>query len=115
MPTFSADTLRTFRKEYEQRHGTLSLPILVGLLPLVTARHAEFLHNELPGVSIPADVRSRMTAAGGKKKKEEAAGLAIAIDLGHQLRGDAAGIYLMPPFGRFDIAAEIVEAVQGRS
>lgn len=115
MPTFSADTLRTFRKAYEERHGTLSLPILVGVLPIATARHAEFLHNELPGVSIPDDVRARIAAAGGKKKREEAEGLGIAVDLVRELRSDAAGIYLMPPFGRYDIASEIVESVSTRS
>jgi homocysteine S-methyltransferase len=112
MPTFSADTLRTFRKSYEERHGPLELPILVGALPLVTARHAEFIHNELPGVSIPDDIRARMAGAGGKKRAEEREGLAIAIDLVRELRADAAGIYLMPPFGRYDLAAELIEGVK---
>lgn len=111
MPVFTADILRTFRKAYEERHGSLHLPILVGVLPLVTARHAEFLHNELPGVSIPSDIRERVASA-GSKKKEERQGVAIAIDLARELRADAAGIYLMPPFGRYDVAAEIVEATK---
>lgn len=111
MPTYSGDTLRSFRKAYEERHGTLRLPILVGVLPLVTARHAEFLHNELPGVSIPDDIRQRMDAA-GSKQREQAEGLAIVGDLIRELRADAAGIYLMPPFGRYDLAAEIIERVR---
>jgi len=110
MPVFSPDVPRLFRKAYEERHGTLPLPILVGLLPLVTARHGEFLHNELPGVSVPEDVRHRMASAG--EATEQAMGLEIAVELGQQLRGEAAGIYLMPPFGRYDIAAEIVETVK---
>lgn len=108
MPTYSADVLRTFRKEYEQRHGSLRLPILVGVLPLVTARHAAFLHNELPGVSIPEDVRRRMEEAG---KRSNRVGLDIAIDVARELKAEAAGLYVMPPFGRYDLAAEIVEAV----
>jgi methionine synthase / methylenetetrahydrofolate reductase(NADPH) len=111
MPVFTADTLRTFRKAYEERHGSLSLPILVGVLPLVTARHAEFLHNELPGASVPEEIRERIAAA-GSKKKEERQGVAIAVDLARELKADAAGIYLMPPFGRYDVAAEIVEAAK---
>jgi homocysteine S-methyltransferase len=111
MPTYEADVLRTFRKAYEERFGALSLPILVGVLPLVTARHAEFLHNELPGVSVPDEIRSRMREAG---KKGRSAGLAIAVDLARELRAEAAGIYVMPPFGRYDVAAEIVEAVGAR-
>ena len=63
MPTYSADVLRIFRKSYEERYGMLRLPILVGVLPLVTSRHAEFLHNELarrvdPGRHPQADARS---------------------------------------------------------
>jgi len=106
---FSADTLRTFRKAYEERHGRLDLSILVGLLPLVTARHAEFLHNELPGVSISEDIRVRMARAG---EEEEAEGLAIAVELAREVRAEAAGIYLMPAFSRYDLAAEVVEAVK---
>jgi homocysteine S-methyltransferase len=44
---------------------------------------------------------------------ERAEGLAIATELARELRAEAAGIYLMPPFGRYDVAAEIVEAVSG--
>ncbi len=111
MPTYTSDALRVFRKAYEERHGTLGLPILVGVLPLITGRHAEFLHNELPGVSIPDEIRARMSRAG--EDGERAEGLAIATELARELRAEAAGIYLMPPFGRYDVAAEIVEAVSG--
>ncbi len=106
---FSPDVIRTFRKSYEERHGRLELPILAGLLPLVTSRHAEFLHNELPGVSVPDEIRDRMRRAGGS---EEAEGLRIAIELSKEIRADAAGVYLMPQFNRYDLAAEIVEAVK---
>ncbi|HYZ94003.1 MAG TPA: bifunctional homocysteine S-methyltransferase/methylenetetrahydrofolate reductase [Actinomycetota bacterium] len=109
MPTFSADVLRVFRKSFEERHGPLRLPVLVGVLPLVTSRHAEFLHNELPGVSIPDDIRARMRDAG---KRATRAGVEIATELSRELRAEAAGLYVMPPFGRYDLAAEIVEAVR---
>jgi homocysteine S-methyltransferase len=106
---FSADTPRTFRKAYEERYGKLELPILVGLMPLVTGRHAEFLHNEVPGMTVPEEIRSRMTKAGDR---EEAEGLSIAIELARELRAETAGLYLMPQFNRFDIGAEVVEAVK---
>ena len=109
MPTYSADVLRVFRKSFEERHGALRLPILVGVLPLVTSRHAEFLHNELPGVSIPDDIRARMRDAG---KRATSVGVEIATELARELRAEAAGLYVMPPFGRYDLAAEIVEAVR---
>jgi methionine synthase / methylenetetrahydrofolate reductase(NADPH) len=104
-PVFSADVYRSFRKAYEERYGSLELPVLVGLLPLVTARHAEFLHNELPGASIPTEVRERMRRAGERGREE---GRSIATELALHLRSVAAGLYVMPPFGRYDLAADIV-------
>jgi methionine synthase / methylenetetrahydrofolate reductase(NADPH) len=107
---YSPDALRVFRKAYEERYGPLDLPIVVGVLPLVTARHAEFLHNEVPGMSIPDEIRERLHGA-GTKEAEEQAGLDVATDLARELRSDAAGLYIIVPFGRFDLGAEIVEAV----
>jgi homocysteine S-methyltransferase len=40
------------------------IPVVVGLLPLHSSRHAEFLHNEVPGITVPDAVRARMREAG---------------------------------------------------
>jgi 5,10-methylenetetrahydrofolate reductase len=81
------------------------------VLPLSSGRHAEFLHNEAPGIVIPDAVRGRMHAAGdGDAGWRE--GLAIAADLVATLRGEVAGIYVMPQFGRYDRAAELVETAR---
>ncbi|MEX0834317.1 MAG: bifunctional homocysteine S-methyltransferase/methylenetetrahydrofolate reductase [Actinomycetota bacterium] len=108
-PVYSIDSLELFRKEYESRYGKLELPILAGVLPVVTARHAEFLHNEVPGIAVPDDLRERMRKAGDRA---EQVGMSTAAGLAAELRDHAAGIYLMPPFGRFDLAAELVERVR---
>ncbi|MEX1046071.1 MAG: bifunctional homocysteine S-methyltransferase/methylenetetrahydrofolate reductase [Actinomycetota bacterium] len=108
-PVYSIDSLELFRREYESRHGKLELPILAGVLPVVTARHAEFLHNEVPGIAVPDDLRERMRKAGDRA---EQVGMSTAAGLAAELRDHAAGIYLMPPFGRFDLAAELVERVR---
>jgi homocysteine S-methyltransferase len=68
------------------------------------------LHNEVPGVVIPDEVLARMESAGDDPWR---AGRAIALELIDGLRAEgSAGIYLMPQFGRFDMAADIVEAVR---
>jgi 5,10-methylenetetrahydrofolate reductase len=110
-PVFDAETLARFRAVYEEHFGELPLPVMAGVLPLMSARHAEFLHNEVPGVVIPDVARARLRAAGDRAGAE---GLRFAIDLVGTLRetGSAAGIYLMPQFGRFDVAAELVEAAR---
>jgi 5,10-methylenetetrahydrofolate reductase len=108
-PVYGAEPLRRLRRTFEAAHGELRLPILAGVLPVMSSRHAEFLHNEVPGVSIPEEIRDRMRHAGDVAEKE---GLRIAVDLAAELRGEAAGIYLMPQFGRYDVAAEIVDAAR---
>lgn len=84
--------------------GDLPIPMLVGVLPLVSYRHAEFLHNELPGFSIPAWVRERMRQAADGRDE----GVRIAQELLTAIRSRVAGIYLIPSFGRFDTVVELV-------
>jgi homocysteine S-methyltransferase len=109
-PVFDLVAAQAFIARYEAEHGPLTLPLLAGVLPLYNARHADFLHNEVPGITIPEDIRQRMHSAGEKGPQE---GIAMAGDLIRQLRAFAHGIYLMPPFDRYDLAAEVVEAARG--
>jgi homocysteine S-methyltransferase len=87
----------------------LDIPILVGVLPLVTDRHARFLHNELPGISIPETIQIRMTEAGEGGAAE---GEKIAIELIEELREDFQGVYFMPPFNRFNMIANIIDKIK---
>lgn len=105
-PMFDLSVLTRFRAAYEAKHGPVTIPLLVGLLPLVSARHAEWLHNEVPGIDVPEEVRDALRTAGDKA---EDVGLSIATDLSAQIAQTAAGIYLMPPFGRYDLAADVIE------
>jgi homocysteine S-methyltransferase len=108
-PVYDAQAARAFVNRYEQEYGPLNLKIMAGVLPLYNARHAEFLHNEVPGITIPEDMRQRMRRAGDKSAEE---GLDMARELIAELRPFSQGIYLMPPFDRFDLAAELIESVK---
>ena len=109
-PIFAREKLEEFYRVYEKRWGEpLDLPILVGILPLRTVRHAEFLHNEVPGIEVPDSVRERMRRAGDESGRE---GLDIAHQLAEDLREAAAGLYLIPPFGRYDVAADLIERIR---
>ena len=94
---------------YEKKYGTLNRPVLAGILPLVSAKHANFLNHEVPGISIPENAIMRMEIAG-----EEAAriGVELAVELIGKIKSWAQGIYIMPQFHRFDLVAEIIEGVK---
>lgn len=98
-----------FIQAYEAENGPIGKPILAGILPLVSPRHASFLHHEVPGVFIPETIRQQMEAAGEKGAQE---GVRIAVELIRQIKTWAAGVYIMPQFSRFDLVAEIVEAIK---
>jgi homocysteine S-methyltransferase len=86
----------------------LGLPVLVGLLPLASHRNAEFLHNEVPGMQVPDEVRERMRRAGsGAAARKE--GVAIAREMLSAVRGRVAGAYVMPPLERYELALEVVD------
>ena len=110
-PVYETSTARRFLEQYAEKHGPLELPIIVGILPLANERHASFLHNEVPGVVIPESARQRLRQAGDKSRDE---GIKMAVELLEELREvpQIHGAYLMPPFGRYEIAAEIIEAVR---
>jgi homocysteine S-methyltransferase len=94
---------------YEAKYGKFDKPVLVGILPLVSTRHVNFLHHEVPGIFIPEETRQRVEAAGEEGVK---AGVEIAVELIDQLKAWAGGVYIMPQFHRFDMIAEIIDAVK---
>jgi homocysteine S-methyltransferase len=106
-PVYEPEALDAF----ERRAGRLPVPILLGILPLQSSRHAEFLHNEVPGITIPKWVRDRMQAAGNAGRDE---GLRLARDLLLGLLDRIEGAYLMPSFGRYEIVATLVREVRAR-
>ena len=82
------------------------IPILVGILPLQSFRHAEFLHNEVPGIQVPDWIRARMHEAGNEGQR---AGVELARALLLKCRASASGVYLMPSFGRYENCLEVLE------
>jgi methionine synthase / methylenetetrahydrofolate reductase(NADPH) len=105
-PIYSTEPLDIFKSLYEDSFGPFPIPILAGILPLASDRHASFLDQEVPGIHIPEAMHTRMCKAGDRGAKE---GIRIAVDLIEKVKERAQGIYLMPAFNRFDYAAEIIE------
>ena len=105
-PIYRAEQGPAFLEKYAAKYGPLNRPVLVGILPLVSSRHVSFLHNEVPGISIPEQTRRRMEMAGEDGAK---VGVELAGTLIEAVRQWAQGIYLMPQFSRYDLVAEIIE------
>ncbi len=91
------------------RAGTPPIPMILGCIPLHSSRHAEYLHNEVPGITIPEDVRARMRAAGERGHEE---GLKLAQELLSAARGMVQGVYMMPSYGRYDIVGELTRMLR---
>lgn len=106
---FEPDVLRNFIKRYEDEYGKLELPLFIGLLPLASSRHAEFIHNEVPGISLPDEIRERMRRSGDQGGQE---GIRIAQEILLQVRQIARGVYMMPPFGRYERVADLLEILE---
>jgi len=98
-----------FLSRYEKRYGKLKQPVLVGILPPVNLKHIHFLNHEVPGISIPDETITRMERAGDGAAEE---GVRIAVELIQQIKAWAQGVYLLPQFSRFDLAAEIIEQIK---
>ncbi len=109
-PIYSRDQWDRFMDRAASRWpGGPPVPVLLGVLPLHTARHADFLHNEVPGITIPDEVRAQMHAAGER-------GAEVGLEMAHRLLEALApsvhGTYIMPSFGRYELAAELVRRIR---
>ena len=104
-PVFDPEAALAFLAAYEQTYGEPPLPILAGIKPLYNSRNAEFLHNEVPGITIPEALRERMRAAA----RPQAEGVAIAREIAAALRSHVNGFYFMPAFGRYDLVADVLD------
>ena len=105
-PVYDGKLLERFLDDIDH----LNLPVLVGLLPLVSHRNAEFLHNEVPGMQIPDSIREKMRAV-GKGPKAQALGISIAQEALLAAKNRVAGAYIMPPLGKYHLAIKVLSVM----
>jgi homocysteine S-methyltransferase len=98
--------LECWERFVERLSGLTKIPILIGILPLQSYRHAEFLHNEVPGIHVPEWIRARMHEAGNEGQK---VGVELARELLSECKSMASGVYLMPSFGRYENCLDVLE------
>jgi homocysteine S-methyltransferase len=110
-PIYEMDTWRQFVGVYKSLYGPIGIPVLLGILPLYSHRHAEFLYNEVPGIKPSREIRDRMRAAGSEARSE---GVHIAQELLLEARDEVHGVYIMPSFGRYSMAVEVLDSLSDR-
>lgn len=110
-PIFDPLLWKRFYDLYEERHGPFPVPVLIGILPVQSHRHASFLHNEVPGITLSEAALARMERAGADGRKE---GVKMAQELLLELMKmpKVQGVYLMPSFGRYEVACEVLDVVK---
>ncbi len=105
-PVFDPEQLERFL----ERIADVRIPVVAGIWPLVSLRNAEFLANEVPGVSVPVAVMERMRAAQEKGKEAALAeGVAVAREMLRRVRPLVQGAQVSAPFGRVPVALEVFQ------
>jgi len=105
-PVFDVRQLEAFLAKVEQ----FKTPIVAGVWPLISLRNAEFLANEVPGVSVPDEVLQRMRTAQEKGKEAALAeGVAIARDMFSKVKQLVQGVQVSAPFGRVEVALQVFQ------
>jgi homocysteine S-methyltransferase len=112
-PVFDVDRLARLLERLEAAKAK-RIPVLASLWPLTSYRNAEFMNNEVPGVSVPPAVMERMRKAdAGEVARAE--GLGIAQETLLQLRGLVQGVQIAAPFGRYALAVEVAQILKERA
>jgi 5,10-methylenetetrahydrofolate reductase len=104
-PVFDLSLLENFLKRIEH----CRIPVVAGIWPLVSARNAEFMKNELR-VSVPDEILNRMTRAASPEAAREE-GIAIAREMLAAVRDRVQGAQISAPQGRYTSAVDVLEAL----
>lgn len=110
-PIYSKEKFAELKEATEH----IDVPIFVGIMPLTSTRNAEFLHNEVPGITLTDDVRERMKAVADNREQSTAESIAISKELIDEALEYFDDIYLITPFMRYDIIVELVNYIHEKT
>lgn len=106
-PIFEDDTiefLSNFKKESNAK-------ILGGIMPLVSYKNAQFINNELPGVTIPQKYVERFHSD-MTRDEAEAVGIKIAVEIINKIKNYVDGLYIVTPFNRIEMVIKVIKAAK---
>lgn len=99
-------------EQFLEKTRSCRIPVLAGIWPLWSLRNAEFMHNEVPGTTIPPETMERMRRA--QDQSPESArqeGVKIAREILSGIKGMVQGVQISPPLGKYDLALEVLQAL----
>lgn len=103
-PLFEMKSLEIFLRKIEH----LNIPLMLGVIPLRSYKHADFLHNEVPGMRIPEKFREMMRAAGPDAAR---VGVKLSMDFIKEAKYAIAGVYMMPPFQKYHVIDDLMSVL----
>ncbi|MFN2369439.1 MAG: methylenetetrahydrofolate reductase, partial [Desulfurivibrionaceae bacterium] len=106
-PLFSKDSV----EQMMEKVSHIDMLIFPGIFPLISARNAEFIHHEVPGITVPDEIRSRL-ARYDKVEDQKKAALEISRQLVMDISSFVDGLYLISPLNKWDVTLEIVDQVR---
>jgi methionine synthase / methylenetetrahydrofolate reductase(NADPH) len=108
-PLFEVDKIR----ELCERTADLGLKIFIGLFPITSSRTAEYLHNEVPGITIPGSLRTALAKKADDKEYQVQTGFEHTRELIAAISGEVDGLYLIAPHTRPRLLADLVKCALG--
>jgi len=102
-PVFDLDLAR----KTVEKLKPLGVPVFLGVMPLLSSRNAEFLHNEVPGIKIADPLREKLRSC-----SDDSAAVKIGLEVAREVRDVALeafnGVYLITPFLRYEVSVELL-------
>jgi len=106
-PLFEYSVLENFLEKTKH----LNFHFILGIIPLRSLRHAEFLHYEVPGMVVPEWVRKELSEHTQSTENMIAKGMSISVDFLRQAKNSVSGIYIMPPAKKYSVAVDILQSI----
>lgn len=100
-------------EQVAQAAQQLAIPVFIGIMPLTSYRNAEFLHTKVPGIRISDDVLAKMARYQGEDARKQ--GMEIAMELVNTVYRYFKGIYLITPFMRYEMTAQLTRYVKNKT
>ncbi|MCY0880987.1 MAG: methylenetetrahydrofolate reductase, partial [Firmicutes bacterium] len=104
-------SLTQWQRFWQAFGGPAPVPVLLGLMPLVSFRQAHYLHNEVPGIDIPGKILQQLEQAEQQGTAQEL-GIQLALQMVEALYHEVHGVYLVPSYNKIEPLIPLIAAIR---